>query len=366
MARKRKLTAPSAEDMTRIEEEFRRETSPAARPMAPIAQVAAQSAQAAAVLDGEARERAARTGAEADAFRRSRDAGLLIQEIPLDQILAEDLTRDRLILDPEEMSELQQSIATNGLRLPIELYQMADEGGSQRYGLLSGYRRFKATEALHLLSGGLRFATIKALVRDRIPAPDALAAMVEENEIRADLSHFERGRIAALSVRQRVFGSTEEAVNHLFPAASKAKRSKIRSFALIFDDLGDLLEFPESLTEKQGLRLAGALRAGEETALRQTLAQARPGDATEEWAVLLPILDRSEETSRDPSRGGRPTKSPVTRVVDGGSVTTSSGFTIRREEDSRGYLIRIGGRRVDAEMIDIIIGEVQRLLEKPG
>ena len=45
MAKRRKLEAPSAEDMTRIEEEFRRET-PARSAVAPIAQVASEVADA--------------------------------------------------------------------------------------------------------------------------------------------------------------------------------------------------------------------------------------------------------------------------------------------------------------------------------
>ena len=52
------------------------------------------------------------------------------------------------------------------------------------------------------------------------------------------------------------FADVEEAVARLFGAASKAKRSKIRSFALVHEELGDMLAFPEELTEKGGLRLA--------------------------------------------------------------------------------------------------------------
>lgn len=51
--------------------------------------------------------------------------------------------------------------------------------------------------------------------------------MVEENEVRANLSHYERGRIAVLAAEQGHFTHVEEAVARLSGAASKAKRSKI-------------------------------------------------------------------------------------------------------------------------------------------
>ncbi|WP_311199555.1 hypothetical protein [Phaeobacter inhibens] len=48
----------------------------------------------------------------------------------------------------------------------------------------------------------------------------------------------------------------------LFGAASKAKRSKVRSFAAVHEGLGDLLRYPNALSEKAGLKLAAALRSG--------------------------------------------------------------------------------------------------------
>jgi len=113
-------------------------------------------------------------------------------------------------------------------------------------------------KALHKEMGKGHFETIRAVLRTPATDADRFAAMVEENEVRQQLSHFERGRIAALSAQQGVFANTEAAVAALFPVASKAKRSKIRSFAMIFEELGDILEFPEALREKDGLRIASA------------------------------------------------------------------------------------------------------------
>lgn len=363
MAKRRKLIAPSAEDLNRYEEEFRRETSPAS-PMAPIAQVAGESALATPVGTPEGRATAARDSLDAKTLRESEAAGLLIREIPLEQINPEDMVRDRAQLVEEDMLELRSSIEASGLRLPIELYALENTDGPARYGILSGYRRFKAVSGLFALTGDAKYSRIKSLIRKPGSVPEAFAAMVEENEVRAGLSPFERGRIASISVQLGVFATTEESVSKMFAAASKAKRSKIRSFALIFEELGDLLSYPESLSEKQGLRLSAALRGGADSALREALADAAPQDAVAEWAVLEPVVSEFEGNARDERRGGRPSqKKPATKSAVR-EVKAGAGYTIRREQDSRGYFIRVGGRGVSPEMIDQLIAELQRVLDK--
>jgi ParB family chromosome partitioning protein len=361
MAKRRKLRTPSAEDLQKIEDEFRRETSPASA-MAPISQVAAEAAQVAPVVDAETRAKQARDEADAETLRASQEAGLLIQEIPLSQINPTDLVRDRLQLDEADMQELQTSIQLNGLRLPIELYELSNPVDERRYGILSGYRRFKAVHRLFALTEAKQFATIKALIRQPASVPDTFTAMVEENEVRADLSPFERGRISSMSVQMGVFSSTEEAVNVMFASASKAKRSKIRSFAVIFDELGDVLTFPEALSEKQGLRLAAALRGGGEMALRNVLADAVVEDAAQEWQVIESEVDKFESKARNETRGGRPSKKALSKMT-GREVRTNGGMILRREEDNEGYIIRVRGAGVDQSLMDELMDILRRRLD---
>lgn len=361
MAKRRKLTAPSADDLTRIEDEFRRETSRSGA-MAPIAQVAAQAAQQAPVVDPEQRAEAAKTMAEAEAYQRAQEKGLVILEIPLTEIDPDDMTRDRADIDEAEMEELRTSIALNGLRLPIEVYELDPPNGPQKYGLISGYRRFLAVRSLYQQSGSDEFSTIRALVREPGSVAAAVAAMVEENEVRANLTQFERGRIAVLAAQNGVFTNVEDAVSRLFASASKAKRSKIRSFALIFEELGDMLAFPQALKEKQGLAVATALRDGAEGQLREALMRAGVQSAAEEWDVLERAMATLDAPERDLSRGGRPSRgagqgAPVVR--------TSTGVDIRHNRDARGHSIHLSGERVDAELVDLVIEEVRRLLEQP-
>ncbi|ASM74868.1 MULTISPECIES: ParB/RepB/Spo0J family partition protein [Roseobacteraceae] len=360
MAKRRRLEAPSTDDLSRIEEEFRRETSPR-KSGAPIAQVAADSTDA-MVAGAQARDMS-----DAQAMRTAREKGLVILEIPLAQIQADAMIRDRTVLIAEEMTELQDSIALNGLRLPIEVFALPDpQPDGPRFGVLSGYRRLKAVQHLYDLTEQEKHATIRAILRDPDQMGGAFAAMIEENEIRASLSHFERGRIVVIAVQQGSFINVEEAVNALFPSASKAKRSKIRSFALIFEELGDMLKFPETLKEKEGLRLAQVLRQGGEGRLREVLASEDPATAASEAELLKLALDEFDDKPKDTRRGGRPSaKLPSSGWQDKRTLTLSSGITLQRDEDTRGYLIRLSGRAVTSDLIDSVMVELQHLLEKP-
>ncbi|MEC7257106.1 MAG: ParB N-terminal domain-containing protein [Pseudomonadota bacterium] len=364
MAKRRKLEAPSAEDLNRIEAEFRDETSaPRGRGVAPIASVMAETAGDTQVET--AAERAARAKAETEAglYRNAQGKGLLIVEIPTDQIDANAMVRDRTVMDEDDQAELRASIGAGGLRLPVEVFELGQEG-PHRYGLLSGFRRLKAVRELaEMTQGASSFDTIKAIIRPRTEADQAFVQMVEENEVRADLSNYERGRIAVISAKQGAFADTQDAVNRLFASGSKAKRSKIRSYALIFEELGDMLTFPEALTETRGLQLSTALRGGLEPDLRQALSARVPQDAEEEWEMLAAVLAASKPAPKDRARGGRPRTKPVAGWIDDVTIQTSTGYTIRRGEDSHGTILRFEGRRLDRAMMESLMLEIQRLLE---
>ncbi|MEC7762031.1 MAG: ParB/RepB/Spo0J family partition protein [Pseudomonadota bacterium] len=358
MAKRRKLEAPSADDLTRLEEEFRRDAAPKGPMSAPIAQVAADTAQAADLRSTEERAEIARNRSDAERLREVESAGRLIAEIPLDEIDEMAIIRDRMSMDAEELDELKRSISAHGLRLPIEVFERPDPGDGKRYGLLSGYRRFMAIQGLRDLWEGDRFDTIRAVVRDPGAMGGTFVAMVEENEVRADLSHFERGRISVLAAQEGAFANTEAAVDALFAAGSKAKRSKIRSFALIFEELGDMLVFPESLREKDGLKLATALRSGGETALRDALAEAAPETPDEELAVIMTAIEAMAPKPVEPSRGGRPRRT-ATR-----SRTTDAGVRIDVEQDGSDWVLRLSGDRVDSVLMRTIAQEVEALLSR--
>ncbi|MBT2132452.1 ParB/RepB/Spo0J family partition protein [Aliiroseovarius lamellibrachiae] len=364
MARRRKLEAPSAEDMNRLEQEFRSET-PMRNAMAPIAQVAADAAMQSPVVTTEAREQMAKDTADAEVLRDALGKGLVMAEVPLDQIDLDDMIRDRVTLDRSELEELKVSIQANGLRLPVELYVLKAAEGGVKYGVVSGYRRIMAIKTLKEETGEVGFSTVKALIKPIETIPDAFVAMVEENEIRSQLSHFERGRIAVISTQNGAFASVEEAVAKLFSSASKAKRSKVRSFAQVFEELGDMLKYAESLTEKQGLRLAAGLRMGGVQELREALATQAAIDAAGEWLAVLPVLEAFEEGPKDNSRGGRPRAASNSERTGAHFELTRAGksISVHHAEDKRGHLVRFEGGPVDRMFMEEVLAGLQRLLK---
>lgn len=361
MAKRRKLETPSPEALGKFEEEFRRETP--ARPMsAPIAQVAAEAAGQYQIGTPEMR----RDEAQAAAYRVAEGEGRLIKQLSVHEIEAMSMQRDRTVMDGEALEELEYSIREHGLRLPIEVYPLKEVSAGKRYGLLSGYRRLIAQQNVYLKTGDESFAQIKAVLRDPDQMGGAFVAMVEENEIRQDLSHYERGRISAIAAQQGAFASTEDAVAEMFAAASKGKRSKIRSFAMIFEELGDVLRFPEGLREKDGLRLAQALRGGGEARLREALGAAGQGtDAASEWALIEAVLNAQTAEPQDPKRGGRPrvnTRKTTWSSTD--TLRTSTGVTLRGESDKAGYVIRLAGEGLSPDLVETLMRDIQTKLEK--
>ncbi|WP_264214586.1 ParB/RepB/Spo0J family partition protein [Leisingera thetidis] len=361
MARRRQLETPSAEALKEIEAGIDRDLarSPGLRP--PIADVVADAARHADPLPQADREATARDRADAARLRAAEDKGLVALELPVEDITADALNRDRIVMDEEEMQELMASISANGLRLPIEVFRPLNPDDAGRFALVSGYRRLTAVRRLNAISGGERFQTIPAFVREPGSIANALVAMIEENEIRSGLSQYERGRAAASAVHDGVFQTVDEAVAELFQNASKAKRSKIRSFALIHEELGDMLAYATGLNERQCLRLAAALRAGAGEPIRAALEQAGARSAAEEWDAMLQFIEQSEGAPQDPSRGGRPRT--VQKLEKSRRTRVANGISIEREYGPGGYAIRFHGANVTSELVDAVMDNVRHLLE---
>ena len=345
MAKRTKLTAPSADDLAKLDADFRSENRVRPNPAtAPIAQVAAESA---ALGTGEGTQDKLNR-LDAARLREAEEKGLLITEIATDAINADAMIRDRTVIDKDELAELRISIRSSGLRLPIEVYATEDGG----YALLSGYRRLLAVRGLHEAYGEEQFLKIKAILRPKTDIATSFSAMVEENEIRSSLSHFERGRIAVIAAQQQAFSSTEEAITKMFKAASAAKRSKIKAFAEVFEVLGDLLRFPQALTERRGLRLSNALRQGAEAPLRAALEAGQGTTPDLEWAVLDPIIAEVEAGPVKVAKRGRPKVDAPTGWSGNDTLRLSSGITLRKTSTPDGYAIHFSGKTLHPDMVD--------------
>ncbi|WP_420583607.1 ParB/RepB/Spo0J family partition protein [Ruegeria sp.] len=352
MAKRRRLIAPDTSELEQLEAGFA--AKPSANPFdtksatPPIAQVAAEAATLngmAAVTD---RLALAQDQGDAARWRDAQDAGLVAEKLPLDQIDADYIRRDRMVEDEEAMAELLESLRVHGLRTPIEVTRDGDG-----YGLISGFRRLDAFRRLAQTDPS--FNEIPAFVRQAGAGQDAYVSMVEENELRANLTPYERGRIAVLAAGQGVFNSTEAAVDVLFAAASKAKRSKVRSFAVVHEALGDLLQHPVALSEKAGLKLASAVRDGAQKKLREALAGAGEMDPKAEWALLEDTLKDAPAATK--AKGGRPQQ--VQRLEP---VVAAGGGSILAEVAAGELRIRIRGREFSAQNAQEIVEQLAKHL----
>lgn len=309
---------------------------PALQSRAPIAQVAGDAAAAAAFHD------------VAGELSRAREDGRLVVAVALDAVRADHLTRDRLTSDAEDMEALRASIAARGQQTPIEV--LALPGGG--YGLISGWRRLQALRDL-ARDAPERFGTVLALLRRPDTVAEAYRAMVEENEIRADLSFYERARIVQRAVDDGAFSDTKQALNTLFGAASYAKRSKIKSFLRVVEALDGVLRHPARLAEHLGLKLARAL--DQDATLPDRLARALeavdPADPEAELAAIKANLSHAKGSgtgaakrkseSETPETGSKPVPAAAYRPI-------GPGLMLEMDEGRVG----VTGKRLSPDLIE--------------
>ncbi len=243
---------------------------------APIADISGQASAHAALAE------------VTETLVRAREEGRMILRLPLAQIDTGYLVRDRLQSDGEDMQALIESLRQRGQQTPIEVAPL----GQERYGLISGWRRCAALAHLYAETSDPRFDGVLALVRQPDQSSDAYLAMVEENEIRVGLSFYERARIVARTVENSVYQSHSEALKALFASASKAKRSKIKSFVGLVTRLDDSLRYPQAIGERLGLQMARDLEQNPALVdrLKSSLAKAQPATSESEQAVIVSVL----------------------------------------------------------------------------
>ena len=281
-----------------------------------------------------------------------------VERIPLAAIEENAIPRDRAALDAEALRELRDSVAVSGVRQPVEVFRLSGTEGAPRYGIVSGFRRVTACREL-LALGVERFSSIPAFVRPARDLAGTLAAMVEENAVRADPSPYEQGRIAWVAREQEVFGTIEEAVDRLYPAANMAKRSRLRALARMAEALDGALAAPEALSLRQALRVAGAVRAGFGEAMATALEEASDRDPATQWALIAPYLAEAETVGPEepPAVGTR--RRPI-RVA-----RPRPGLTIRREMTKAGWRLHFTGAEASSPLMDRVIEEIEALFA-PG
>jgi ParB-like chromosome segregation protein Spo0J len=305
---------------------------------APIAKVSGQSAEAAALRE------------LAEGIEAARREGRMVVDIPLGDIAPSHLLRDRIRLDREELDALKDSIRARGQQVPAEISPLGDDDDSAlpyRFGLISGWRRLRALSELYDETDDPRFSTLRALIRPSGDAAESYVAMVEENELRAGLSYYERARLVAEATKQGVFADQSAALRILFANASRAKRSKIASFIDIHEGLGDLLNFPAEIPERLGLALVSRLRHGDRQRIRAALQKVTVGEAAAELALLERLV--------------RPSGTVVSRAKQP-AETLRPGLAMQVTRKDRKLTVTLEGAAVD----DALAEALRRLLRQLG
>jgi len=151
-----------------------------------------------------------------------------------------------------------------------------------------------------------------------------------------------------VSVEAGVYDSHKTALQSLFSAASRAKRSKIKSFVPVVAALGSALQFPAQLGERLGLQLSKLIEADPEVAAQ--LAARLQGAPAATVEAEQDMLSAALKADRASPRPGKFKKSPRRISPVHGVVVSTEGSTIS-----------LKGTRVDAAFYnDLLLWLKQR------
>jgi ParB family chromosome partitioning protein len=241
----------------------------------------------------------------------SEDAQAQVQEIALDQISANPY-QPRTLFEPEKLEELVSSIREHGVLQPILVRQI----GHERYQLVAGERRFRATQ-----SAGLK--TIPALIKECTDREQLEIAIVE-NVQREDIGPMEAARAYRRMADE--FGMTQESI------AQRVGKGR----TAITNTLG-LLDLPEAVQDsiERGQITEGHARALK--TIRDTAALLRA------WDVIVKrglSVRESEKLSREFRTPPLSSKSPQsdTSAATAPSQSSASDFLTSQDPNER-YLL---------------------------
>jgi ParB family chromosome partitioning protein len=155
-----------------------------------------------------------------------------LANLPLD-LLQRGKYQPRMDMRPETLSELADSIKSQGLVQPILVRPLPrpNPGESQRYEIIAGERRWRAAQMAGI-------AEIPAVIRD-VPDEAAVAMALIENIQREDLNPLEEARALLRLIEE--FGLTHQAAAEAV-GRSRAAVSNLLRLMELADDVKELLE----------------------------------------------------------------------------------------------------------------------------
>ena len=168
--------------------------------------------------------------AEAAAAMPKPDMDGPFREIPVD-LLQRGRYQPRLDIRQDSLEELANSIKAQGVVQPIVARPIGKSGGTQRYEIVAGERRWRAAQMAGL-------DTIPAVVRD-LPDEAAIAMALIENIQREDLNPLEEARALDRLIREfdLTHGEAADAVGR-----SRASVSNLLRLLDLSDKVRPMLE----------------------------------------------------------------------------------------------------------------------------
>ncbi len=218
---------------------------------------------------------------------RLKQAGLIVDLIPLDAVKTTKLMRDRVKHEDFDLKDLITSIRDIGLSNPIRVEESADG-----YELIQGFRRLSAYKALLEETGDVELWGM--IPAGMVPRGETLQTlyrrMVDENLIRKDISFAEMAALAIDYASDPIMAGMdpEKAVAELYESAGYQKRSYIRAFIKIVEPLRFDLQFMNEIPRSLGVALAGRIdvESGIVAAIKADLKELDNRSIREELDVL--------------------------------------------------------------------------------
>jgi ParB family chromosome partitioning protein len=233
----------------------------------------------------------------------TRLAGEQLARLPLD-VLQRGRYQPRTDIRPETLTELADSIRSQGVVEPIIVRPIATDDGSQRYEIIAGERRWRAAQQAGL-------SDIPAVIR-QVPDQAAIAMALVENIQREDLNPLEEANALARLIAE--FGLTHQQAADAVGRSRAAVTNLLRLLELAPEvqrrlgqrelEMGHArallgLESRRQQIEVAALVVSKGLSVRETEALvRRLIAPARPGGSQAESSVD-PNIRRLEEELAD-------------------------------------------------------------------
>jgi ParB family chromosome partitioning protein len=249
-----------------------------------------------------------------------------------------------LLADDPKFVELRESIRAHGQDEPIRVRPLQGAAPFQ-FEIVAGHRRHAACLALDAEGAG-GFPVLARVDRAAAQTRDLVLKMFRENEHRADLSPFEKGRMFQTWLDEGVFPTQGEIAAAV--GLTDSSLGRYRTIGNLPDDVLAAFGDPREISARFAEPLAKALKANREAVVAEAakLAKMRPLPGHER------VLARLTAAAGDTDRHGKPAAArPAPINLDG-------PLPVRLSADERGR-VQIDLQQPDTETREAFLEDLK-------